>query len=128
MRYKTLELPDGKTISFEIETAPGPQPVSKLGETIEAARKSVGKSFEAIREFTQMILAELRAGLESAAPDTVEITFGVKLSAELGNFIVAKAGAEAHYAVTLKWNSVASMPGEYDNAGSGSNSNPSSNR
>ncbi|MGB0384159.1 MAG: CU044_2847 family protein [Ardenticatenaceae bacterium] len=38
-------------------------------------------------------------------PDEVEISFGLKGTCELGgSFVVAKAGAEASYTVTLTWN------------------------
>jgi len=33
-------------------------------------------------------------------PDKVEVAFGLKATGEVGNFAVAKAGAEANYTVT----------------------------
>jgi Trypsin-co-occurring domain 1 len=121
MGYTTFVLRDGEPISFEIDAIHGPQPVSKLGDAIEKSLKSVEKSLHTIRDFAEVIITEMRAGLASAGPDSVELTFGIKLSAELGGFVVAKAGGEAHYEVKLKWNSVRSTTVEEANARSGNN-------
>src|SRR5262245_44417662 len=111
MTYKTITLPEGKTISFEVDIAPGPLPVSRLSDTVEDIRKTFGTSVDAIRDFAALIASELRSGLADSRPDGVEISFGIKLSAELSTFIVAKTGGEAHFAVTVKWNSASSTPG-----------------
>jgi hypothetical protein len=36
-------------------------------------------------------------------PDEVEVTFGLQVAREAGNFAVAKVGTEASYTVTLTW-------------------------
>ena len=126
MRYTSISLSDGKQVAFEMDAISGPQPVSKLGETIEDARDTITKSLQGIREFTEGLLNELRVGLAEAAPDNVKVTFGVKLSAELGGFLVAKAGGEAHYSVTLSWTTRPPHTAGNQNARTGSHSDTAS--
>jgi hypothetical protein len=54
-----------------------------------------------IRRNADVFIKKVR-GL-SDPPDEVEVTFGLKATGELGNFAVAKAGAEASYTITLTW-------------------------
>ena len=54
-----------------------------------------------IRQNAQIIIGKVRDLADP--PDEMEVTFGLKAAGELGNFAVAKASAEANYAVKMTW-------------------------
>ena len=55
-----------------------------------------------VRDAADLLLNKLKSLHD--APDAIEVTFGLKATGELGgNFFVAKAGLEANYTITLKW-------------------------
>lgn len=98
-KVKHASVGGGKTFLFE-EDAPDTRALANVG--IGAARDKI--------DFDEA-LATIRAAAESmaqgliqlpSAPAAVEITFGVKLSTELGAF-VAKASGEANFTVKLAW-------------------------
>lgn len=73
---------------------------------------SIGDKFlDAQQEFSRALdsakssAITLRKKFEDALADEVEVTFGLKATGEVGNYIfaVGKAGVEANYTVTLKW-------------------------
>ena len=39
----------------------------------------------------------------ASPPDEVEVEFGLKATAELGNFAIGKVNGETNYTVRLKW-------------------------
>ncbi|MBI4874235.1 MAG: hypothetical protein HY822_06355 [Acidobacteria bacterium] len=107
MNVIPFELGDGVTIHFEAEPSAvsgGPQPISRLGDAMESLGRSFEGSVEAIGRMAGVMIGKVR----ECAPDPptdVEITFGLKASAELQGFVIAKAGAEANYTVRLAWKS-----------------------
>jgi hypothetical protein len=54
-----------------------------------------------IHQNAQTIIDKIK-GL-SDPPNEVDVTFWLKAMGELGNFAVAKAGAEANYTVKMIW-------------------------
>lgn len=73
------------------------------GEVADKAQASFEASFEQIRQSADAIISKL-SNL-SQKPDEVEINFGLRVSAELGQLVVAKAGSDSNYGVTLRWRS-----------------------
>ncbi|MCS7178813.1 MAG: CU044_2847 family protein [Anaerolineae bacterium] len=53
-----------------------------------------------MRPLAEAVICKLRALADP--PDEVEVEFGLKLNAEAGA-VLAAAGTEAHYKVTLTW-------------------------
>lgn len=111
-RYIQYPTADGDVVLVEIEDAEesaipkgGVVPASRIGGQAQAAVQEVGTKFEdalgVVRRNAQAIIDKVK-GL-SDPPDEVEVTFGLKATGELGNFAVAKAGAEANYTIKMTW-------------------------
>ena len=111
-RYIQYPTADGDVVLVEIEDTEeavipkgGVVPASRIGGQAQAAVQEVGTKFEdalgVVRRNAQAIINKVK-GL-SDPPDEVEATFGLKATGELGNFAVAKAGAEANYTIKMTW-------------------------
>ena len=99
---------DGGTILVEAAEEETYQPgmvKAGLGERVQEAVVEARATFEDGIEVIHRVAGAFIKKIRSLAdpPDEVEISFGLKATGELGNFAVAKAGAEANYKVTLTW-------------------------
>ncbi|MFH8972511.1 CU044_2847 family protein [Streptomyces sp. NPDC017890] len=91
---------DGVRVVVEgAEDEDGARLVSRGDGPAQAARTFEG-SLEGVRAAAESALRVFRDG--SLRPDSVELEFGVKLSAEAGA-IIAKGSAEGHLIVRLSW-------------------------
>ncbi|MFF7854075.1 CU044_2847 family protein [Streptomyces sp. NPDC007904] len=91
---------DGATVVVEgIEDESGARLVSRGGGPAQAARTFEG-SLEGVRAAAESALRVFRDG--TLQPDTVELEFGVRLTAEAGA-VIAKGSAEGHLVVKLSW-------------------------
>jgi hypothetical protein len=100
---KLIEFPleDGTSMLVEVEESDEGRLVkASLGDTIVKAQQTLEKSLEKVRPAAQFVIQQLRKLHD--APDEIQVAFGLKLSAEAGA-VLAAAGAEANYTVTLKW-------------------------
>lgn len=71
-------------------------------ETFEVAKETFEKAVsQAIRCNTQVFVNAIQS-LE-IPPYEAEITFGLKASGEVGNFVITKASGEVNYNVKLLW-------------------------
>lgn len=107
-QYIQFQTDDGSTILVEVEEAESYQAgVVKAGlrgavqEAVTQAQTTFEDGLEVVRRNAAAFIKKVRS--LSDPPDEVEVTFGLKATGELGNFAVARAGAEANYTVTLKW-------------------------
>ncbi|MEU9266490.1 CU044_2847 family protein [Streptomyces sp. NPDC048251] len=82
--------PDGPSIS----------PVSRTGGLVESAGTSLSSALGNVRQAASDVLGQFRA--MDVRPGTIEVEFGVKLTAEAGA-IIAKTSAEGHLNVRLTW-------------------------
>ena len=100
-RLVEFELEEGGTIFVEVDMPeePGMVPAAR-GEVVQRAQQTFEAALEKIRPAAQAIIRKLR-GLHDP-PDEIEVEFGLKMSAEAGA-MVAAAGVEANYKVTLTW-------------------------
>jgi hypothetical protein len=73
----------------------------KAGETVAQAKATFEEGLETIRHNAKVFIKKVRDMPDP--PDEVEVAFGLKATGEMGNFAVAKAGAEANYTVKLTW-------------------------
>lgn len=108
-KYVEFPLEDGGVILVEasderkaagggfVRGAPG----DGTQEIIEKAKASFEASFESVRKSADALVQKLTS--LSQRPDEVEVSFSLKVSAELGNVVIAKAGSESNYSVTLRW-------------------------
>ena len=102
-RLIEFPLEDGGSIVVEVDEPEPPSGVvraARPGEVVENARQSFEAAMERIRPVAGTLIAKLR-GLHDP-PDEVEVEFGLKMNAEAGA-VLAAAGAEANYKVTLTW-------------------------
>jgi hypothetical protein len=70
-------------------------------KAVAQAQATFEQGLETVRHSTDAFIEKVRN--LSDPPDEVEMTFGLKATGEVGNFAVAKAGAEANYTVTMTW-------------------------
>ncbi|MGQ4387500.1 CU044_2847 family protein [Streptomyces sp. SAS_270] len=91
---------DGTPVVVETaEDESGSRLVARNDGTVQAARTFEG-SLEGVRAAAESALRVFRDG--SLRPDSVEIEFGVKLTAEAGA-LIAKSAVEGHLVVKLSW-------------------------
>jgi hypothetical protein len=91
----------GEEILVEVATAPGPatrgvRPV----EAIVDAGESLDRLLSRLGPAVSGIVGDIRSRAD--CPDEVEVEFGVRLSAD-SNVIIARAGGEANFRITLRW-------------------------
>ncbi|MER5467332.1 CU044_2847 family protein [Streptomyces sp. NPDC002935] len=107
---------DGALVVVEgVEDESGSRLVARDDGTVRATRTFEG-ALEGVRAAAQSALRVFRDG--SLRPDSVEIEFGVKLTAEAGA-LIAKSAVEGHLVVKLSWS-----PGESERNASGAGGTP----
>lgn len=103
-RLTEFTLEDGSSVIVQtLEPATAQEGVDEIGRADELAKKAsqtLEKSIDDIRPAIEAVSAKIREMAKSA--NEVQLQFGITLSGELGG-VVAKAGAEANFAVTLTW-------------------------
>jgi hypothetical protein len=101
-RLVEFPLEDGTKMLVEIEEPDqgGLVMASRSDGIIVKAHETLEKSMEKVKPAAQLVIQQLRKLHD--APDEVQVTFGLKLSAEAGA-VLASGGVEANYTVTLKW-------------------------
>ena len=109
--YVQLEADGGNKLLVEVheqEVSP-PQGVEKAGlRDVLARTVAVGTTtFDellggAVRLNARALVKSVNA-LEEP-PDEAEITFGLNVTGEVGNWAIAKGGGQANYVVRLAWN------------------------
>ncbi|MFD7878953.1 CU044_2847 family protein [Streptomyces sp. NPDC059766] len=86
-------LDDATVVTFEIEPPSGFQPAG-AGRVIGGVREAITPAVEA----AGLVLDKAK----QAAPDEIEVKFGIKVSGT-ANWMIAKAASEANFEVTLVW-------------------------
>lgn len=71
------------------------------GAAVGAAATNMQQVIERVRPIAETIVAGIRA-MGPGAPEAIEVSLGVKLSAEVG-FFVAKSQGEASLGLKLSW-------------------------
>ncbi len=96
-------LEDGSTIWVEVDELEGAgmaAPVALGDKRIKKAKQSFEAALENVKPAASVVISKLRDLIEQ--PDEIGLEFGIKLSMESG-VILASAGMEANFKVTLKW-------------------------
>lgn len=102
-RLVEFPLEGGGSFLVEVDEPSSPGGITRAARTDgipEKAKQTFEAGLDKVRSMASVLLEKLRALADS--PDEVEVEFGVKMNSEMGA-IIAKAGVEAHYRVTLKW-------------------------
>jgi hypothetical protein len=103
---------DDNTILVEVEeeAASSSEGIVKAG-VAETAHKAVVQAQttfeEALERVVQVNAEALIQSMRSLpeSPDEVELSFGCKVTGEVGNIAIAKGGGEANYTIKLSWKS-----------------------
>jgi len=96
MAHITFVMPDNSEVFLEADSPLTGERYVGRGEDL---RHRFDEGLEAVRKMAE----SLKQALAAAEPDEVEIEFGLKGSYEVGGLLVAKAAAEGHYKVCIKW-------------------------
>ena len=101
-RLVEFPLEDGTSLLVEVDEPEidGVVSASRDPNVIEKAHQTLEASLEKVRPAAQFVVQQFRKLGDE--PDEIEVTFGLKLSAEAGA-VLASAGVEANYTVKLKW-------------------------
>jgi len=98
-----FKLEGGGSVLVDVDEEPGVARVSRHG-SIREAKTTFQTALHDVREAAIVALAEFRT--MTLQPDEVEITFGVRLDAEIGA-VIAKTGVAGNFEVKLTWRSIA---------------------
>lgn len=96
-----FNLESGGSVHVDVEEIPRVAPVSRRGRILDA-KETFETALSEVRDAAVAALAEFRA--MARQPDEVEITFGVRLDAEVGA-VIAKTGLGGNFEVKLTWRS-----------------------
>ena len=102
-RLVEFPLEDGGSILVEVEAEEpeGMVPAARGAKGVpEKAHQTFEAAMERVRPAAAVIIKKLRALHDP--PDEMEVEFGLKMDAKAGA-VVAAAGVEANYKVTLTW-------------------------
>lgn len=96
-------LEDGSTILVEVDEPDGAGRTARVkrgDKTVREANQTFEKALDRVKPTANIVISKLRGLYDS--PDEISVEFGLKLSAKAG-IVLAAAGIEANYKVTLKW-------------------------
>lgn len=111
-RYIQFTDQDGSTLLVETDEA---EVYSEEGTVKAGLNEEVGKAITAAQtSFEQAVdhmiqynakafLQAIRNLSQQDSPESLEVTFGLKVTGEVGNAAIAKGTGEANYTVKLTW-------------------------
>lgn len=92
-------------IVVELAPARGVDDVSNDPDKLLArSNEAIRRSMESINGVARRLVQTIKEIEYTDRPDKVEVKFGLKLTAD-ANALVVNAGTEAHFEVTLSWDS-----------------------
>jgi hypothetical protein len=101
---KLVEFPleNGGSILAEVDV-PTEQSLVPAGTDVTGVAGKATRTFEAALDTLRPAASSLVTKLSDLAPGTIELEFGITLSADAGAFF-ASAGTEAQFKIKLTWN------------------------
>jgi hypothetical protein len=96
-----FSLEGGGSVHVDVEEVPRVAPVSRHGRILDA-KVTFETALSEVRDAAVAALTQF--GAMAHQPDEVEITFGVRLDAEVGA-VITKAGMAGNFEVKLTWRS-----------------------
>ena len=107
MPYLKFELEDGTAVFIESSdpnrNSPGLIPSSHLAESDgEKIALSFEKQIDGVRKTAAVLMKQFREGF-SEQPSDIDITFAIKASAEVGGFVIGRAGSDSSFSISLHW-------------------------
>lgn len=101
-----IEAADGTAVFIEVDP-PGGFADVKFDGTVLRAQQTLERSLVEVRAMAVKAIDTFR----EAAPDQVEVEFGVKFKAEASAAVFAKTAAEGHMIVRMSWSGSSLPPG-----------------
>ncbi|MFF0205828.1 CU044_2847 family protein [Streptomyces sp. NPDC005017] len=102
-RFLQVPLGDDQFMSVEVTSQDDEDtfgPVSRRQDAVTRLPESLSDGLDRVRSFSEEVLTRLRSG--TRPPDSVQVEFGLKLSAKAG-LVIAESTGETHLTVTLQW-------------------------
>ncbi|MGA4847053.1 CU044_2847 family protein [Streptomyces sp. G5(2025)] len=96
----------------EVSSAAGPVKVGRLGDAVRELPRTLQESLVPVRETARAVLESLR----EAGSRSVEVEFGVNLSAKAGA-VITTGEATVHLKVRVVWEADRSVPADASDAG-----------
>ena len=94
---------DDEVILVDLQPVAGIRSVSiDPKDVIEKSKEAIDHAMKSMQGMAKKTVRAIKKIPISERPHTVEVSFGLKLTAE-GNAVVAKAGMEAAINVTMTW-------------------------
>jgi hypothetical protein len=90
--------------SLPVDSADQTSLLRGMGRQAQPAGRNLSAAGAAVAEACHQMLGEIRGRLADAAPDELEITFGVSLAGEGGIPLIGKVNAESTFEVRALWN------------------------
>ncbi|MFB6610776.1 CU044_2847 family protein [Agromyces sp. NPDC056379] len=104
----TFPSADGGEVTVQVQDADPFTGVAMRGMTgdalVQRANETIDDAIARIKPAVRSLLSELRSS--DAAPDDIEVAFGIQMSAEVGAFVAA-ASSTANFSIKLRWTSAA---------------------
>ena len=95
---------DDEVILVELTPVAGVRSVSvSTTDMLEKSKEAIDHAMKSMQGMAKKTVRAIKKIPISERPHTVEVSFGLKLTAE-GGALVAKAGVEAAINVTMTWN------------------------
>jgi len=95
---------DDEVILVELTPVAGVRSVSvSTTDMLEKSKEAIDHAMKSMQGMAKKTVRAIKKIPISERPHTVEVSFGLKLTAE-GNAVLAKAGAETSLTVTMTWN------------------------
>ena len=95
---------DDEIILVDLQPVAGIRTVSLDPKDLaEKSKEAIGHAMKSMQGMAKKTVRAIKKIPISERPHTVEVSFGLKLTAE-GNAVLAKAGAETSLNVTMTWN------------------------
>lgn len=92
-----------EVILVDLQPAPGVRQVSLDAKDLaEKSKMALDNAMKSVRGMAKKAVKTLKDIPISERPTSMSVSFGLKLTAE-GNAVVAKAGAETSFTVTMSW-------------------------
>jgi hypothetical protein len=100
-------LENGGSIVIEVAERPGVARISRGNRSLQEASSTLEKALGDVRQAASSVLDQFQS--MSRRPDSVEVTFGLNLDAEVGAVFV-RGGLEATFQVALRWEASSDSP------------------
>ena len=94
---------DDDVILVDLQPAAGVRQVSlSANDLAEKSKEALDKAMKSVRGMAKKTMKTIKEIPISERPSSISVSFGLKLTVE-GNAVVAKAGAETSFSVTMTW-------------------------